>query len=86
MGQEIKEKMRQSLMKITPYQTHQTYTDGSLGQSLKPKGSKAAANDKPRKSVDADSELRNALDGMRSSYKSTANLRLQLPAGGNVSP
>jgi hypothetical protein len=31
MGAEIKEKMRQSMMKmITPYQTHQTNTDGSL--------------------------------------------------------
>lgn len=29
-GAEIKEKMRQSLMKITPYQTHQTNVDGSL--------------------------------------------------------
>jgi len=35
LGADIKEKMRQSLMKVRPYETHQTYTDGTLESNMK---------------------------------------------------
>ena len=66
MGAEIKEKMRQSLMKITPYQTQQT--------DAKKKG--VYTNEKTRNSVDADSELRRTLSGLQSSYSIS---KLNLP-------
>jgi hypothetical protein len=35
LGQEIKEKMRQTLVNVQAYQTHKTNDDGALHQSLK---------------------------------------------------
>jgi hypothetical protein len=88
MGAEIKEKMRQSLMKITPYQTHKTNTDGSLAQNtLNQSKRKMAGVDRARMSIDADGELNAALQGMRNSYTVK---RLNLPSAvtdtNNMSP
>ena len=86
MGAEIKDKLRQSLMKITPYQTVQTKKDkdDSLYTSINSK-KKTGLNafDKARNSVDPDYELKSALEGLRSSYSVS---KLNLASSGNTSP
>ena len=62
MGAEVKEKLRQSLMKITPYQTYQTNKDENLTSSINAKKKTGLfTNEKNRSSVDNEHELKSAL-------------------------
>lgn len=83
MGAEIKMKMRESLMKITPYQTQNTEKI-DLNSTNKKKSS-GYTTEKTRNSVDADSELKNALSGLRNSY-SINKLKLDHLGDGATSP
>mmetsp|Transcript_41795 Transcript_41795/g.63834 ORF Transcript_41795/g.63834 Transcript_41795/m.63834 type:complete len:136 (+) Transcript_41795:5480-5887(+) len=74
-GADIKERMRQSLMKIKPYETHNTNTDGTLEGSMKKSNNlyrTLKSEDKMRNNEEVNRELHDALQNIRSNISSNA--------------
>jgi hypothetical protein len=83
-GADFKDKLKQSLMKVTPYQTLQTNKDNNLASSDNAKRKQSLFGiEKSKSGVDSDSELKSALEGVKSTFSVS---KLNFGGVANTSP